>query len=124
MKQSVVTTSMNDLYLEAEDAFLADLDAIAYRYKYNMEAEDIPNMVFTPTSSKYSPYLPTINVTAIEDGEGYSFICTLQLPQEISSEDLEYSDSFEYLFDQYQNAAKLCKYITSHPFYPGEWVEF
>ena len=101
----------------SDEYILEEMEVEAGRAGFSMEVLD-REFRFDPSSSDtYSDYLPTIyarvDLDQIYNDKAYLTV-KMELPSEIDGDDLSYEDSFEYIADQYMEAAKFCTWLQKN----------
>ena len=119
MKIQVFAANNSDNELQM---FIDSLEDEAYSKGYELANQDgSGNLIFVAREDK--DLMPTV-VAEKEtfDGEIY-FTPTMKFPESISTDDVDYADSFEYYIGKWMNAAKLCTYLLKNHYTAGMYED-
>lgn len=101
----------------SDEDFLEEMEVEAGRAGFSMEVLDLEFRFDPGSSDTYSDYLPTI-YARVDSNEIYNdkayLVARMEMPKEIDGHDLSYADSFEYIADQYVEAARFCTWLQKN----------
>ena len=103
-------------------SYIDNLDDEAYHNGYELSSQDESgNLVFTAIDDK--DLMPTILVKREDDGEDVWFTPTMKFPEKLSSDDVDYADSFEYYMEKWVKASKFCTYLLKNHYTVGMYED-